>query len=396
MARRTPWIHSTAARRSSAHRFSLHCEQLEPRDVPSVPVQQDEQFLPSEFVKAEQYDLAAKMSPIDQVTHYIEEHGAIGAPLRAAARDRFAIADGGGSTTVVRVYDSVSRAQLGTIVPFGPGFTGGARVATGDVNGDGIEDIVVGSGSGSPATVKVFDGGNLAEARAFAAYNSGFSGAVFVAVGDVNGDGRADIVTGAGEGGGPHVQVFDGLDLFPGRDLASVVPKPRMGFFAFEAAFRGGVAVAIADLDGDGREEIVVGAGPGGGPRVSAYDAVDLSVRANFFAYDPGFRGGVLVTAGDVDGNGRDEIVTGPGVGGGPHVRVFDGDTVIRDLYPFDVGQRGGVTVAALDATADGRSELVIGTGPGTPPRVRVIDPLTRAELSDIPVMSAMHGVFVG
>ena len=91
-----------------------------------------------------------------------------------------------------------------------------------------------------------------------------FTGGVFVAAGDVNGDGCADIVTGAGAGGGPHVRVFDGR-----------TGTETHGFFAFAPAFTGGVRVAAGDVNGDGHAEIIIGAGPGGaarGPRVRPVD----------------------------------------------------------------------------------------------------------------------------
>src|SRR5205823_4533252 len=134
-----------------------------------------------------------------------------------------------------------------------------------------------------------------------------FQGGVHVATGDVNGDGVLDVITAPAGGGGPHVRVFDGAT---GAVLAE--------FFAYDPTFGGGVSVAAADLTGDGKADIVTGAGPGGGPHVKAFDVNAGKELASYYAYDASFRGGVNVAAGDVDGDGLGDIVTGAGPGGGP------------------------------------------------------------------------------
>jgi hypothetical protein len=96
--------------------------------------------------------------------------------------------------------------------------------------------------------VRVLSGTDLHESYHFFAYESRFTGGVSVAAGDINGDGRTDIVTGAGPTGGPHVKVFSGVDL---TVLAS--------FYAFDPTFTGGVRVAVGDLNADGRPDIIVG-----------------------------------------------------------------------------------------------------------------------------------------
>jgi hypothetical protein len=104
--------------------------------------------------------------------------------------------------------------------------------------------------------------------------------------------------------------------------------------------------VAAGDTNGDGLADIVTGAGAGGGPNVAVYSGSDLAVLQNFFAYDPAFAGGVRV--GTVVGvSGRGEIVTGPGLGGGPNVRVFDGPTLtdLEDFFAFNPQFTGGIFV---------------------------------------------------
>src|SRR5262249_40154707 len=92
------------------------------------------------------------------------------------------------------------------------------------------------------------------------------------------------------------------------------------------------------------------GAGVGGGPHVKVYNA-DGSLRFSFFAYDPSFTGGVHVATGDVNGDGVDDIITGAGVNGGPHVKVFDGVTgnLIQSFFAFAPNFLGGINVATGD-----------------------------------------------
>ncbi len=284
----------------------------------------------------------------------------------------FVTGAGPGGGPHVRAFSGTDGRALMGFFAYNGGFKGGVNVATGDVNGDGVTDIITGAGPGGGPHVKVFSGVDGSELYSFFAYNGGFKGGVHVASGDIDGDGFDDIITGAGETGGPHVRVISGQD---GTELRS--------FFAYAGGFFGGVKVGSGDINGDGRDDIITGAGPGGGPHVKVYSGVDHQVIRSFLAYNGGFPGGVNVSAGDVNGDGYDDIITGAGPGGGPHVKVYSGinNLVIHSFFAYAGGFRGGVHVAARDINGDGKDEIITGAGPGGGAHVRVIDAVTDLNL---------------
>ncbi|MBU0598192.1 S8 family serine peptidase, partial [Patescibacteria group bacterium] len=195
--------------------------------------------------------------------------------------------------------------------------------------------IITGAGSGGGPHVRVFNENGQRQSQFFA-YAESFRGGVNVATGDVDGDGEDEIVTGTGDGGGPHVRIFN------------TEGNLQSQFFAYAESFRGGVNVAAGDLDGDGTDEIIAGAGYTGGPHVRVFDA-NGNLKSQFFAYAESFRGGVNVAAGDLDGDGTDEIIAGAGYTGGPHVRVFNQAGVRQSqFFAYAESFRGGVNVASI------------------------------------------------
>lgn len=289
----------------------------------------------------------------------------------------------------VKLVDRQTGEAIDSFNAYAASISGGVRVATGDVNGDGVGDIVTGTGPGSGPRVRVFDGSSLAPVYDFFAYDPLFTGGVFVAAGDVTGDGKAEIITGAGPGGGPHVRIFDGSNAAP---LSS-------GFFAYDPSFSGGVRVAGGDVNGDGIADIITGAGSDVS-HVRVFDGTDTSKHLHdFFAFDPAFLGGVFVAGGDVNGDGSSDIIVAADAGGLPHVRVFDGQSgsVLHNFFAFDPAFSGGVRVASADVNGDGFADIITGAGPGGAPHVRVFDGSSGEELGNFFAYGRLFtgGVFV-
>ncbi|MGH9268318.1 MAG: FG-GAP-like repeat-containing protein, partial [Acidimicrobiales bacterium] len=259
--------------------------------------------------------------------------------LTGDGRGDIIAAPGPGSGPLIRIFDGATGAELAGGYPFAQTFTGGVYVASGDVNGDGTDDIITAAGAGGGPHVRVFSGKNGAEIRSFFAYDTRFTGGVRVAAGDLTLDGKAEVITAPGPGGGPHVRVWDGDT---GKELG--------GLPAYGTNFSGGVYVAAGDVNGDGRADIIAGPGAGSEPQVRVFSGLTGAEIGRFLAYGSAFTGGVTVASGDVTGDGRADILTGPGPGGGPHVRGFSGATgaELGGFLAYDSGFTGGVLVAVI------------------------------------------------
>ncbi len=282
---------------------------------------------------------------------------------RSSEDPRYAVSVG----SVVRSYDAANGLR-GQATPFGEAYTGTIRVASADFNGDGIPDVVAGTGPGGASSVVVLDGKTFQPLFQLSPFEESFAGGVFVAVGDLTGDGVADLVITPDEGGGPRVRVFDG------KTFAQVVD-----FFGIaDSNFRGGARAAVGDVSGDGVGDLIVAAGFGGGPRVAVFNGTTISkgadnlqrVVGDFFAYEDTLRNGVYVAAGDLDGDGIAELVVGGGPGGGPRVTALSGAalaagrlTPLVDLFAGDPNSRDGVRVAVKRLAADQPAELIVGGG---------------------------------
>ena len=320
---------------------------------------------------------------------------------------------GSGKSATVNFYgpDGTLRSSTNPL----SGSPTGVRVAAGDINGDGIADQVVGTGPGVPTEVKVLDGSTGAVLFSVQPFESSFTGGVYVAVGDVNGDGVPDVIITPDEGGGPRARVFSGADFSQLADF----------FGIDDPNFRGGARAAVADVNGDGIGDLIVAAGFGGGPRVAVFDGTTLSsgrpakLFNDFFAFEDTLRNGVFVAGGDINGDGKADLILGGGPGGGPRVRIADGTSLLNgvpfgtantppsaelaDFFGGDINSRGGIRVAAKDLDGDAKADIIIGAGSGAGSRVtgylgRTVAPgATPSEAFGLDAFDGFSdGVFVG
>jgi len=271
-------------------------------------------------------------------------------------------------------------------VDFFPGVAVTVRTAVADVNGDGVPDYIGGTGPGTSNRVTIIDGASFQPLASWIPFEESFTGGVFVAAADLNGDGTAEVIVSPDEGGGPLVAVFDGFGIQIAR------------FYGInDEQFRGGARVAVGDINGDGTPDIIVSAGFLGGARIAIYNGKDVAAGAglprqlvtDFFAFEDGLRNGTYVAAGDVNKDGYDDLAIGGGPDGAPRVRLVSGKQLlsvgsfaaldevansvqISNFFVGDKKLRGGVRVALRDVDADRRADLITGSGDGEDSRVRI------------------------
>lgn len=274
------------------------------------------------------------------------------------AIEQLVMGAGPGYTPRVVVYDPNDDQIVSSFKAYSDTQTYGVEVAVGDVDGDGVDEIVTGSGDGAVPEVRVFESDGTQRAQ-FYPYGATSTTGVRVGTADTNKDGEFEIVTVPGPGATPLVKRFSGTGKHLGTD-----------FYALDGKFTGGAFIAGVDFDGDGKDELAIGAGPGGGAQVTVLDAKTGTIEANFFAYDQyTFKGGIRVARADTDNEEGEEIVSVPAIGTS-HTQMFARQPgEVKQLNPgffaYDPYYTSGFNIAALDIDQNGTDELAIGTGPG-------------------------------
>lgn len=236
-----------------------------------------------------------------------------------------------------------------------------SAAVTMDVRPENVSGIVVaGAGSGGAAVVRVHDARTLALKWSIIPYGTAFRGGVRVASADVNGDGWADIITAPGPGMSPVICVYSGRTGLPETGTLG-------RFMGFSPTMKSGAFIAAADTDGDGRAEIAVAtdAGPVAEVRVFSGRTGNMLRKIQPFGV---FRGGARIAFGDTNGDGLAEVVACPATGRNPLVRSF---SVVTGLAAWSI-QGGafspvaGAWVSTGDWNGDGKADVLLNTGPGT------------------------------
>jgi hypothetical protein len=291
----------------------------------------------------------------------------------------FSVGTNTGNASRVMVVDANNATQWITLQPYESSFKGSIRVATGLLGAAPI--VVTAPGPGHSPLIDIFDRSSGRLVASFLPVPApredishplselsfkSFTGGIYVALGDLNGDGVPDLIVAEDAGGTDEVEVFDG------RFLTSTLALLGQPFQAFGGQYNAGVRVAVSGGD------LVVANGPGAPPQVGIYtfNGTSFAEQKTFnpFAGTPlaNFKGGAYLASGDVNGDGTPDIIVSAGPGAPSRVVVFDGTklflgtttqpTTLLSFSPYG-SYTGGVTVTTF--TPVGSNQALIWTSPG-------------------------------
>lgn len=256
-----------------------------------------------------------------------------------ASEDKFIVI---GNGPRIRLFDLKGNFKTSFFIP--QNYSENLNLATGDVDGDGKDEIVVVQNGSRGSQIKIFTEKGILKYPDFKIPD--FYKSADVALGDLDGNEKKEIII----AGRSKVQIFDHL----GTSI--------LNFPVFSKNFRGQLRVASGDIDGDGKDEIVVSVGQGGRSHVRIFDRIGKLKPFQFFPFSKDFRGGVDIALGDTDGDGRNEIAMCQ-LRNGSWCKIYRYDnkkTILSEWQAYE-NYFGGVHVDMADINRDGKTEILVG-----------------------------------
>jgi len=312
-----------------------------------------------------------------------------------------------GHPPMVTVMDSETLQVKTSFLAYAANFTGGVHVAVGDVDGDGVPDVITAPGAGGKLSkgtldINAYDGGHNWQLdgvfQKLRPFGDKFTGGYNIACADINQDGYADLIVAPAGGFKPEVKVYNSNDSSVLYDL---MPFPN------KAAYRSGVRVATGDVNGDGVPDIICSAGTGKYASVVVIDGSTGQPLANS-PYGQGFnpfanyarhKSGINVAAGVI--NGQTDVIVSL-MSGVSIVTVLSGadGSVVNQVTPVESGYKAGLQIAVTNAPVDGHALIIVGTlkTRKLSPNVQILDGATLNVVGDFsadPNLVFKGGVYV-
>lgn len=249
-------------------------------------------------------------------------------------KKEIAVTPQGLASSEVRIYQTNGK-LLTKFLAYESKFTGGVNLAGGDIDGNGVEELVMVPAYNRRAEIKIMNK-NFKLQTSWLAYPANYLGGANLSVADLNGDGKAEIATVPASGTGAQVKVF------------SSGGKLIYQWFAFEPQLKGGFKIAAINSYSSlsANPIIAIASGKDMLPYVKIFTP-DGRLQNSWLAYNFNFDKGINIAGADVDNDGQAEIITGTGANEVPLLSLFKQDgTLIKSYYSDKKTLNLGVNVA--------------------------------------------------
>lgn len=251
---------------------------------------------------------------------------------------------------------------LDSFSPFGSSYNNGISIAAGDVNNDGKDEIIVAPLTKGTPKIRVYrySGGDFRLIKEKSAFGSSVPGGLNISSGDVNGDGIDEIIVSPYQDKTKNDRVVK-VYAYRGGKLVQIAAKRLYGN---HSSYQG-IMTITADMNGDGKDEIVAtpSLNYGDDLEVYSYDGGELSLIDSVKAYSTTYSGITSLAAGDINNDGNDEIALAIRTGGQPYVFIYklNNNELSRHdrIRVYESGFIGGVNVTALDVDNDNKAEII-------------------------------------
>lgn len=271
----------------------------------------------------------------------------------------YAVAHSGGESAKgkIRTFRRDHSPILETSIVQEEGTGNRLHVESGDVDGDGKDEIIVSVFDGARSYISILNGELELDAQTIQVFEAfpEFECGATVTVGNVLGDEREEIIVGTGQGVFPLVRIFDEQGVMRAPDITP--------FSEFDL---NGLSIAAINTGGGTYDDIAIGFQQAAQTWIKNYriDALrEYPVLAEFRAWSWEFKSGVQLAGIDVDRNGTEEIAVAPSGDQRAEIKFFRGDGEpidIEPLYPFEEDFRGGIAITAEDLDSNPAEELIV------------------------------------